>query len=110
MDSWCSHLWATVTKGNDFPPNHYTRWSKKSLEMFLARYKLSLVFRSVCPASVMDNAGDIARNLSPHNERRLRLLLHLAGYATLAMTPVEYLLRRFGGEGRAQMVIARRDI
>jgi len=36
MNMFC-HWWALATRGNDYPPNHYTRWSRKGLEIFCKR-------------------------------------------------------------------------
>jgi len=108
LDTFYAKLWAAVTPGNDYPPNHYTRWSRKSLDAFIGRYNLSVIDRSTSLPSIMDNAPDIAINVAGEREKLLKWLLRGVGLATIIMSPAEALLRRVSKEGRAQMVIARK--
>ncbi len=110
MDSFCSHLWAKLTLGNDYPPNHYTRWSEKGLELFLARYGFKVLFRTTCQPDLWDILFDVVGEVFAKRKRLLLLSLWLVGAvgSVRLVRLLEKLLLHRIKEGRGQMVIASR--
>lgn len=98
MGNLYAWLWSVISPGNDYPPNHYTRWTKKSLDMFLQRYNMEVVYRSTCAPSLVDIIPDLIKI----GDSRWY------NYFCLLASPFELLLRKISKEGRAQMVIVKR--
>lgn len=109
MDSPCAHWWANLTPGHDYPPNHYTRWSYNGLVKFLARFGMIITDRSTVPAGLLDIFPDTLGAMFGKYPFVLKNSLRLFGYAQQVLTPIERVILKPIKEGRAQMVIARKN-
>ncbi|MBE3141947.1 MAG: class I SAM-dependent methyltransferase [Thermoplasmata archaeon] len=109
MDSFYSYLWTVLTRGNDYPPHHYSRWSRHGLEIFVHSYGFEITDRTTSKASVVDINADIIRQVFRNHSKTLLNLMKANDLFMLMMTPLEKLIS-LTGEGRGQMVIAQKPM
>jgi len=63
-DSVLSRIWGKIT-GADYPPHHLFRWSKKALEVLLARCGFKVVTRVTNQPAITDLIPDVLRLFAP---------------------------------------------
>ena len=105
-DSPLQWLWRKVTRVIDYPPQHLTRWSRRSIEIFLRLHDFETVSRKTCRPTVTDMIIDLYKLYSPPF-LRTSAVLTLSRLTCKIMSPLNLIVKKFVKEGRNQLVIAR---
>lgn len=89
----------------DYPPQHLTRWTAKSLKVFLSLHNFKIVHYDTCIPTITDIIFDLIKLHSPRFLSAQRMIM-LNDLIIKILFPFDWLVKRFTKNGRSHMVIA----
>jgi len=101
-------IYRPSTRYIDYPPQHLTRWNKKSISLFLTLHKFKLIYYATSKPSLSDIIPDIMKIYAP-GFISTKTMIKISAIIQILLKPVDYLVNSFIKEGRSLYIIAQKE-
>jgi len=101
-------IYRPSTRYIDYPPQHLTRWNKKSISLFLTIHKFKLIYYITSKPSLSDIIPDIMKIYTP-SFISTKTMMKISTIIQILLKPADHLVNFFIKEGRSLYIIAQKE-